>query len=385
MELLININSIIDDVEKRMIKEESNYIIIELPSIDIEDMFNISDIIKLLKLYIINGFLPIKYDQLDIIFSDFIEKYFVYKMTKNEIYFWSDQKVNDILNKLKTQKYWIYCSIKGWIELALKTGDSLPLLLYAPDQVYISNRPKTDMLMFRQVNSFKYDPHSLIFNKDDIYDISLLIDKDNKKNKLQCLPVTRYASGMSKGLYYNDKMIDYCGTFFYFEPQSTTYLTFNNYKVYRNKYEALKDLRIKSNIFIEVKLPLDKYNRYDENDESIINFIETYYEHPEYYPDDLKMTPIEVYDNNDYYLPNNGINIDFINKLPDKRYYAGEILGLYALEDKFDQEICNLALKLSIDIIVLTHMIGSHQIVTEILDTRPRLNSFSSLAYPILN
>ena len=61
--------------------------------------------------------------------------------------------------------------------------------------------------------------------------------------------------------------------------------------------------------------------------------------------------------------------------------YVGRFLGLYAKEDDFDQSICIAVRAKSIDIIILTDMIGSHQVVTEILDTRERSVSFKSLLY----
>ena len=63
------------------------------------------------------------------------------------------------------------------------------------------------------------------------------------------------------------------------------------------------------------------------------------------------------------------------------KIYAGKTLGLYAIEDCLDQVICKLARKLDLDILILTDMIGSHQIVTEILDTRSRQDSFKNLVY----
>jgi hypothetical protein len=67
--------------------------------------------------------------------------------------------------------------------------------------------------------------------------------------------------------------------------------------------------------------------------------------------------------------------------LSDKKFYVGKLLELYAVEDELDQQICRLAKEQDIDIIILTNMVGSHQIVTEILDTRNREDSFKSLVY----
>ena len=74
-------------------------------------------------------------------------------------------------------------------------------------------------------------------------------------------------------------------------------------------------------------------------------------------------------------------NVNPVDVPPTPRY-IGAIAGLMSIEDEYDQPLCKLALSLGIDLIVLTHMIGSHQIVSEVLDTRPRLTSFANLAYP---
>lgn len=70
-----------------------------------------------------------------------------------------------------------------------------------------------------------------------------------------------------------------------------------------------------------------------------------------------------------------------ILKLPQRKRYLGVFLGLYALEDKMDQIICKAAKQKGLELIILNQMIGSHQIVTEILDTRNRIESFSHLTF----
>jgi hypothetical protein len=63
------------------------------------------------------------------------------------------------------------------------------------------------------------------------------------------------------------------------------------------------------------------------------------------------------------------------------KYYAGKLLDLYAKEDAFDQPICREASKKGIDLVIFTHMAGSFQVVTEVLDTKPREDTFRSLVY----
>ena len=67
--------------------------------------------------------------------------------------------------------------------------------------------------------------------------------------------------------------------------------------------------------------------------------------------------------------------------LAQDRQYAGDYLNLYACEDRFDQDLCILAQKSQIDVIILRAMIGSFQTVCEILDTRSRKESFANLVY----
>lgn len=83
-------------------------------------------------------------------------------------------------------------------------------------------------------------------------------------------------------------------------------------------------------------------------------------------PSDLMMTGAEynsVYTSDDYKL------------------YVGKKLGLYAVEDYLDQILCKIAKLHGYDVIILTHMVGSHQVVTEVLDTRN--DSFSHLWFHV--
>src|SRR5438132_6936899 len=72
---------------------------------------------------------------------------------------------------------------------------------------------------------------------------------------------------------------------------------------------------------------------------------------------------------------------EFADSLPQVPHYAGTYIGLYALEDKLDQPLCLLGREYNLDVIILRNMVGSHQVVTEVLDTRTREESFKSLIY----
>jgi hypothetical protein len=376
----IIIKDLINIAEKQLYEGESNgkQTIVESPNnIKLSD----DDIRQL----ILNGFLPYIHEQL------FIEYWIINNMDLNEIKFWmielspNDDDGNVILHSLKNLRKWTYCSIEGWKEVALKTGDSLSLLLYYPSGVYLSKRPKTDMLSFRQVTSTEYTPEYLS-----------TIGKNY-------LPVTRYSSGMSNGLYYESNE-GFCGTFYYLESESKVYLTFGSYRAYRNKYEAMIALQGELEGSSFDKEHFAHHTLYDLNYRA--EHTPDYYVTPEKYPEDLKMTPMELYtllkEDYDYTLnlfrsseyenhdriydltdvEEDISNGEFIKSLPNIKRYAGKQLGLYALEDAFDQPICNLCNKLNIDVVIFTHMIGSHQIVSEVMDSRDRMVSISSLIYP---
>jgi hypothetical protein len=229
----------------------------------------------------------------------------------------------------------------------------LPLALYAKDSLYKSMRPKTDMDIFRQATSLSYKP------KRKINDYEYILDE-----KLIAVPVTRYASGMSKGLYYDDESTnqDFCGTYYYYEPESTTFLVYTVSATYRNKYSAM--------------FACDEDHKYTDFTNSTV---ERCFKHPEEFPEDLRMTPREYYE---FLEINDPEEFPDWDKIGNDKYYVGKVLNLYAVEDMYDQELCKCMHKKGKDVVILTHMIGSRQIVAEVLDTRERSESFSNLCYP---
>lgn len=91
-------------------------------------------------------------------------------------------------------------------------------------------------------------------------------------------------------------------------------------------------------------------------------------------PSDLKMT---AYDFDKYNKRNSIDDYKECAYESNRKVYCGMLLNLYAEEDELDQPLCRMASKLCYDIVILTHMVGSHQVVTEVLDTRN--NSFDYL------
>jgi len=203
-----------------------------------------------------------------------------------------------------------------------------------PSLVYSSFRPKTDMSLYRVPSSLK------------------TVDEKEWKT----IPVTRYSDGMSRGKYHGEKEegVKYHGTFYYYEPESTTKLAYRTAYRSFNKVTAYEELgggkcsSIDSilRLWSDKKLPLD-----------------------------LKLTKEQVD------CLSGGGDGDIEAEENDIKEYAGNILDLYGAEDGYDQKLCLLAASKGYDIVILEYMVGGFQVVTEILDTRDRLESFRSLIY----
>lgn len=256
------------------------------------------------------------------------------------IEFWSTKKdVTIFTNNLRDEMNWRYKTLETLKREAVERASSIALKMYAPELLYKeSNRPITDMSLFRS-------PLSLTCKREDIVASKIAIEGE----AWQIAPVTRYALGMSKGLYYSDDTlpVDICGTSYYMEPKSTTLLAYKTSLKAFNKTNACRKLGVRTEAYSEIEDHI-------EGD----------------LPLDLMMTPEETG------------NEDGAN-LPPVPHYAAEYLGLYAAEDHLDQPLCIAARNAGYDIVVLENMVGSFQIVTEVLDTRSREDSFKSLVYII--
>lgn len=289
--------------------------------------------------------------------------YFIDRLTMDEksYKFWHSRSIHITNRRYQNNTTWYYSTLETHKRNAVKSATSLPLMYIAPNFVYkISKRPKTEMDTFRS-------PVSIQMERNKINNGLVNINGE----LWNCLPVTRYAEGMSKGMYHqdtndeNNSSSDFCGTFYYHEPESTTFLAYKTSRTFFNKTDALIRLG-------------------DELDDEFIN--------PEFtmkelrmhmdgtLPADLMMTPME-YINLTTDPMNKLTRINEAMDVPNIPYYVGLQLNLYAAEDEHDQELCEAGKDANIDIIILTHMVGSHQVVTEILDTRDRLESFRSLIY----
>ena len=195
-------NAILELYNKCLSSDDLNYTVIPIKSVHNPLLF------------IKAGFLPCLDTNLQIGLE-----YYINGMSYDDIKFWTgSSKSYYILKNLSTYPIWIYKSIESHKKHAIELADSLPLILYAPEFIYKkSKRPINNMSLFR-------GSIAQTAKKSDIINNTLISDGI----KWNVIPVTRYASGMSKGLYHDHKDYDteFCGTFYFNEVESSTYLRY---------------------------------------------------------------------------------------------------------------------------------------------------------------
>lgn len=305
-------------------------------------------------------------------------------------FWWGSDVLKDLI-KLKRESRWVYRSLDAWNEMALTTASSMGLKTFTGQWGLYRNskRPINDMAMFRS-------PLSWEVREEEILRGEVVLGGERWK----LLPVTRYAAGMRRGLFYPDKEASdlecqcYCGTFYYYEPESTTFLAYRTSYSSFNKHTAFKELMNK----LELQDPdyLKLVVAYDQEilDPEVLEYrkiltrrlskrYSNFYQNLNLFidgrlPQDLMLTPTEALQSKGYHRETKNL---WAPKASDKKYYAGPYLGLYALEDDYDQAICSLCRRLGIDVLILEKMPGSFQVVTEVLDSRSRTDSLRSLVY----
>lgn len=292
------------------------------------------------------GFFPTSIEISVPFFIDYING-----MSLNEIDFWYDKEDVDVLLSLNIEPRWSYKTLETHKRNGIISAISLPLMLSAPELLYKqSKRPITDMALFRS-------PISNKIRRDQIVNNTVIIDNE----VWNTVPVTRYAEGMSRGLYFGDTTQDYCGTFYYYEPESTTLLAYKTGRSFFNKYIADRTLKniLDKEILERVDKTFMKYIKGELPKDLILT------------PDEYVLYKIELYGKYDGPDP---------STIPSSHYIG---MKIYSLEDFLDQPLCTLGKDNNLDIIILEYMPGNFQVVTEIVDTRSRKDSFKSLIYII--
>jgi hypothetical protein len=196
------------------------------------------------------------------------------------------------------------------------------------------------------------------------------------------IPVTRYQEGMS-GLYYGHRRIpertQFCGTFFYFEPDSDSHLLTTRLVVAKNKFNACKFVGIGLDAIYDMYhghwLMASKQGLFKLIFIELLSddWMEAVDDESGEYPDqDLRLRQLlailyngEVSEED----RKNGWRYDFDTHHPE----------LYAFEDALDQGLCLHAESSDIDTILLTHMTGESRLVSEVLDTRKRKKLFENM------
>jgi hypothetical protein len=341
------LNKMIEAAEKRLAKYPDEMSVYA----DVSDLFGTFGI-DTLRLLIYHGFMPVTNSTLLLVVIDHL-MFRRYNMETLE--FWHNG-IEHILSQLHNAKYEFF-TVEGLVQNATRTASSFGLNLFAPEQMYKqTRRPINYMGMFQTAESpiLRTVPDNQLF-----------------------IPVTRYANDMSGSLYFKDKKPDedFCGTFYYYEPESTTYLYSNSVLRAKNKREAVRTLWEK--LVTEGK---------SSSKGSVRDLLQANYNQLMYALEDsnLMFTPTQFIELGKTW--SSAIDID-IYKFPidpniqDRQFYCAFTLGFYAAEDDFDQALCELGREAGYSAIILEKMVGSRQIVIEVLDTRPREESFRNLHF----
>ena len=312
-------------------------------------------------------------------YASFYEVEFVVSLLAQEvpieqIEWWTN--LQNVEEALRHVKLWSFYTKEGALQEAQR-GSSYASLFAYPDLLYSNLRPRTGMMMFQL-------PRSLT-----------LARLPAKHGKL--LPVTRYATGMSRGMYFTERHAEqeeFCGTFYYLEPESSTYLQYNTSHVSFSKYTAYEELKQKYRELTgsdpEELMLVREHEKREEESKKYAYLNRGYLAYQlGLLHQDLRYTPSEYLE-----LVKRGIisSSCFSHKKPleKNRFSEKEVpiyigscpeLGLYSTENMLNQPLCTLGKVLGIDLIILEYMVGSHQIVTEVLDTRHRETSFRNLVF----
>lgn len=306
------------------------------------------------------------------------------------------------------------------VEKLLEIG--FPLSFINKYIIYPSGRPRTSMpfLKIPQIPCQTALDNAMILKGNSENHVLIQSDWINKTVELKqpvMIPVIRYVAGMRRQTlhYYNLENTGnpYCGTFYYFEPNSNIFLNAHHILITPNKitgmYYLSQNWDVVMKILEDPQLATNPawlglpYNLLGEDilthlltDPDLSNFR---LEHSEEI--NIALSPQEV--SRIFHARISDYNITLLLYLDKvfpsitKKYSLDAYLhsfktmingtfdfneyhrGMYAFEDKFDQPLCQLAHKLQYDVIILTTMTGGTRIVTEVFDIRNREHSYNSL------
>jgi hypothetical protein len=175
------------------------------------------------------------------------------------------------------------------------------------------------------------------------------------------LPIVRYEAGMSRGLYYETAEGEFCGTYFYFEPDSGFYLESDTTYVASNKISAA----------IQLGLSVEKLYR-DEAEswgrgraDPLAAYLAEFGYH------DRKLTAEELL-----------VRIIHESLLIDDKNYRTAAHPHYAFEDVLDQPLCMVGREMGVDCFLFKYCSTRTRVVSEVLDNRPRDICYNHIYYP---
>jgi hypothetical protein len=145
-------------------------------------------------------------------------------------------------------------------------------------------------------------------------------------------------------------------------------LVASTFLVSQTKCSAVR--HILANYTVSEELEKKALRKIDTYMESSLN---EFWEHGGYKPD-LMYTPEEAA------VVQGSSDTDY-KTVPQVPLYYGNVFGLYAEEDLFDQVLCLLAREIGIELVVLSRMVGAKQVVVEVLDSRSREDSLKNLVF----
>jgi hypothetical protein len=323
----------------------------------LQNNFNIELNLYTLRHLMYHGFVAQSWNISETIF----EHIFFRRYNAETLRYWTKYNMKDYLETdLENVPKFVYNSIDHIKAKAEVKPDSFLLLLFAPHLVYKeSKRAMTTMRQF-------FDPAPRYISGKE------MSDKPNNH-----IRVTRYAAGMSRGLYFNNdddekEKQTYCGTFYYQEPGSNVVLKYNNPLKAIDKSKAGLEL---AQVLSAGSLPDSNNMKIADDLLELSNRLRIRF--PLGVERKFMLTPVEY--NNVYLWTAPEMDLSKPGLQLEREYYAINHHSYYAHQDDLDQKICVVARALKYDVVLLTHMIGSRQIVYEVMDTRSREESFANL------
>ncbi len=257
-------------------------------------------------------------------------------------------------------------------------------------------------------NSFQQQPIRFHYTNRPVSAMNKLLPSYKRTRKAPSgyyLPIIRY-----ENIYYSQdtddetKKQEYCGKFFYFEPESNIYLHLGKSCFFASKVDAYmtlhylkwqlqRSLNPKSFLHgVSVNLQLNKFKLFATNGAHVkgvlekildMNTITESVRKSKVHEDEEFWDKFLTYRYRTLFLSAQDFDKDWHSKILPVFYPTDKIrLGGKPLPsnvgafDYLDQDICHSARQFGFDTVVLQHEVGGHDSVTEIIHTRENFEDF---------